>query len=97
MQEKDKQQTVKGDEGVNDTILYPRGVDSAKVICVIETKTARGSGSKAQPERIVTEYWSLKGKKLAENDPCGCAICRSEGGTGVIVTRPANPRPPKKK
>lgn len=50
-------------------ILYPRGVNSAKVIQVIETKSARGSGSKEQPSRIITEYWSLDGEKLAENDP----------------------------
>ena len=48
---------------------YPRGVDSAKVIEVIETKSARGAGTPAQPARIVTEYWSLNGKKLAEFDP----------------------------
>lgn len=52
-----------------DRVLYPRGVDSAKVICVIETKSARGSGSLEQPSRTVTEYWSLDGEKLAENDP----------------------------
>ena len=50
-------------------ILYPRGVESARVIPVIETKTARGSGMPDQPARIVTEYWSLKGEKLAESDP----------------------------
>ena len=50
-------------------ILYPHGVDSAKVIQVIETKTARGSGEPEQPVRIVTEYWSTEGKKLAEYDP----------------------------
>ena len=49
--------------------LYPRGVDSAKVISVIETKSARGSGISEQPARIVTEYWSLDGEKLAESDP----------------------------
>ena len=43
---------------------YPRGVDSAKVIQVIETKSARGAGTPAQPARIVTEYWSLSGKSL---------------------------------
>lgn len=50
-------------------ILYPHGVESARVIPVIETKTARGSGTPDQPARIVTEYWSLKGEKLAESDP----------------------------
>lgn len=49
-------------------VLYPNGVDSAKVIQVIETKSARGSGGPKQPVRIVTEYWSLAGEKLAEFD-----------------------------
>ena len=57
--------------------LYPRGVDSVRVITVIETKSARGSGSEEQPARIVTEYWSMDGKKLAESDPC------SDGGENL--------------
>lgn len=52
-----------------DEILYPRGVDSAKVIMVIETTSARGSGEPKQPSWIVTQYWSLDGKLLAERDP----------------------------
>ena len=50
-------------------ILYPRGVDAARVIRVIETKAARGSGTSEQPSRSVTQYWSLDGKLLAETDP----------------------------
>ena len=50
-------------------VMYPRGVDSARVIQAIETKSARGSGVPGQPVRIVTEYWSFDGKKLAERDP----------------------------
>lgn len=49
--------------------LYPRGCESARIIPVIETKSARGSGESGQPSRIVTEYWSLDEKKLAESDP----------------------------
>ena len=49
--------------------VYPRGVDSAKVSQVIETRSARGSGSENQPIRIVIQYWSLEGDLLAENDP----------------------------
>lgn len=49
--------------------VYPRGVDSARAIQVIETKSARGSGEPGQPSRIVTEYWTMDGKKLAEIDP----------------------------
>jgi len=51
-------------------IVYPRGCDSAKVISVIETKSARGSGkSPEDPARIVTQYWTLEGELLAECDP----------------------------
>lgn len=46
-----------------------RGCNSAQVIPVIETKAARGAGTQEDPTRIVTEYWSLGGEKLAENDP----------------------------
>lgn len=52
-----------------ESIIYPRGVDSAKIILAIETKSVIGNGTKCQPSRIVTEYWTLEGKKLAENDP----------------------------
>ena len=50
-------------------ILFPRGCDSARVIQVIETRAARGSGETDQPTRVVTEYWTLDGKKIAECDP----------------------------
>ena len=49
--------------------VFPRGCDSARVISVIETKAARGIGTQEQPTRMVTEYWSLDGEKLAEHDP----------------------------
>ena len=58
-----------GPQGVLEDVIYPRGVDSARGIQVIETKSARGSGEPGQPSRTVTEYWSLDGEKLAENDP----------------------------
>lgn len=46
------------------------GCESARILFVIETKTARGSGATPEdPVRIVTEYWSLDGEKLAEHDP----------------------------
>ena len=51
-------------------IIYPNGTGSAKVILVIETKSPRGSGRDGQISRMVTEYWSLDGEKLAEVDPC---------------------------
>ena len=49
--------------------VYPNGVRSAVVKPVIVTQAERGDGSQAHPVRIVTEYWSLDGEKLAENDP----------------------------
>ena len=49
--------------------LHTRGVDSAKVIQVIETQSSRGSEETDQPVRIVDEYWTLEGMKLAESDP----------------------------
>ena len=44
------------------------GVDSAKIILVIETITLRGSGTEDDPCRNVIQYWSTEGKLLAEND-----------------------------
>lgn len=48
----------------------PRGTDSACIKVVIETKALRGVGSHEDMARIVTQYWSLEGTLLAENDPC---------------------------
>lgn len=42
----------------------------AKVIQVIETSDRRGLGkSESDPIRGVTQYWSLDGSLLVENDP----------------------------
>lgn len=49
-------------------MVRPRGVDSAKVIQVIETKAKRGMGTKKDPVRKVTQYWDLEGRFLAEMD-----------------------------
>ncbi|APB77432.1 carboxypeptidase [Paenibacillus polymyxa] len=46
-----------------------RTSNSAKVIQVIETKNDRGSGTETDPNRIITQYWSLDGELLAEYDP----------------------------
>ena len=40
----------------------------ARVIEVIEVKTARGKGTDKDPMRIIAEYWSKDGKLLAVND-----------------------------
>lgn len=37
---------------------------------MIETKALRGEGTNENKSRIVTQYWSLDGELLAENDPC---------------------------
>ncbi len=55
-------------------MLGPRGVESVKVMLVIETEAVRGSGlTPEQIARMVKQYWTLDGKLLAENDPmAGC-------------------------
>ncbi len=45
-------------------------MDTAEVIQVIRTTCKRGHGNVSDPVRIVTQYWSLDGKLLAEDDPC---------------------------
>ena len=56
---------------------FPRGTDFARVIQIIETKSAVGSGSNDDPTRFITQYWSLDGKKLATADPvCGQPTCQ---------------------
>ena len=49
------------------------GVKEAKVIQVIETKSVRGLGTEKDPARVVTQYWDLDGKFLAEMDMELCA------------------------
>ncbi len=46
----------------------PRGIDSARVISIIETKALRGTGTEGNPCRIVKQYWDFEGNLLAEND-----------------------------
>lgn len=59
----------------------PRGIDSAKVIQVIETTALRGEGTKDDMCRSVTQYWDFEGNMLAENDPCTKEKCtKDEGG-----------------
>ena len=51
----------------------PNGVKEAQVIQVIETKSVRGLGTEKDPARVVTQYWDLDGKFLAEMDMELCA------------------------
>lgn len=55
-------------------MIRARGTDSAKLINVIETKALRGNGTDEDRCRIVTQYWSVDGKLLAENDCCKAEI-----------------------
>ena len=44
------------------------GVQSAQMKTVIEVKATRGSGTKEDPFRTVSEYWSPDGEFLAVRD-----------------------------
>ncbi len=48
---------------------------SAKVIKVIMTEHCEGEGTVENLSRIVTCYWTLDGKLLAEHDPCCTLRC----------------------
>jgi len=49
------------------------GTKSAKVIQVIVTESTVGSETEEDPLRILTQYWDMKGNKLAEKDALGAA------------------------
>jgi len=51
------------------SMVRANATESARIIKVIETVATRGSGREGDPERMVTQYWTLKGKFLAEDDP----------------------------
>ena len=42
----------------------PRGLDSARIVTVIETKAEIGHGTPEDPFRIVAKYWGLSGELL---------------------------------
>lgn len=42
----------------------PRGLDSARIVTVIETKEEVGHGTPEDPFRIVAKYWGLNGELL---------------------------------
>ena len=51
--------------------MYKNQVDRcklAKVIQVVEVHVVEGKGIKGDPTRLVVQYWSMDGKKLAEYD-----------------------------
>ena len=47
------------------------GANSARVIKVIEVVMRAGKGTEEDPNRLVTQYWSLDGKLLATVDSFG--------------------------
>lgn len=50
-------------------------MDEVEVMQVIKTTlTRRGAGVPDDPIRVVTEYWSMKGEKLCEVDPCMVSV-----------------------
>lgn len=49
-------------------MVRAEGTKAAKIISVIETKALRGSGTKEDPAREITQYWDLNGHFLAEID-----------------------------
>lgn len=44
----------------------PRGLDSARVVTVIETQEEVGHGTPEDPFRIVAKYWGLNGELLGK-------------------------------
>jgi hypothetical protein len=44
-------------------------LDRARVVQVIETTLQRRGNGKDDPLRVVTQYWTLDGKLIAERDP----------------------------
>ena len=44
-------------------------METAKIIPVIKTTNTRGDGTRVNPSRVVTQYWSVDGQLLFEKDP----------------------------
>ena len=52
---------------------------SAKLMTVIVTDMqCRGKGVESDPSRRITQYWSMQGELLAEDDPCEATEIRRE-------------------
>lgn len=54
----------------NKKTAHFKGVDSVKVLPVIETRTTIGTGTDTDLFRQLIQYWDLEGRLLAEYDPC---------------------------
>ena len=46
-----------------------RGSKSARILKVIAVETVIGSGVETDPNRVITELWSLDGELIAVMDP----------------------------
>ncbi len=55
----------------------PTGTDSAKLVVLIETTAKRGAGTSDDLHRIIHEYWTLGGVKVAEYDPVKALFVRA--------------------
>lgn len=53
---------------MNNKVEYPRGIDEAKVINVIVTKSSIGDGTEKSPVRVLYQYWDFNGNLLAKYD-----------------------------
>ena len=54
----------------NKRTVHFKGVDSVRVLPVIETRTPIGTGTYTDLSRQLIQYWDLEGRLLAEYDPC---------------------------
>lgn len=50
-------------------MMRPTGTDKARIEVLIVTEAKRGTGTRDDLSRIVREYWTLDGMKVAEYDP----------------------------
>lgn len=63
----------------NESTAHFRGVDSVRVLSVIETRTTIGTGTDTDLSRQLIQYWDLEGRLLAEYDPCKAEFERPTG------------------
>ena len=64
---------------MNKNTVHFKGVDSVRVLPVIETRTTIGTGTDTDLSRQLIQYWDLEGRLLAEYDPCKAEFERSAG------------------
>ena len=57
----------KGARMMAERTARPRGTDKARVIRVIVTESLLGRGTADDPVSIISQYWSLDGRLLADS------------------------------